>query len=189
MAIVLVPLTFGPPESFAFADVPKVALTRLLAVLIAAVWAVDIAMSISTAGTGAMADWRGRLSRWLRAYPPRWTLVAAAFLLVVAALSAAVSPIRSVGLWGFEPGRDGQSLLNTASVLVIFFAVALRLRTRAQLWRLAGALAVGTLLASLYVVAQAASVDPFDTGALFGGVAGSFGFPTPPARRCCQASR
>ena len=177
VAVVLVPLTFGPPESFAFTDVPKVALTRLLAVLIAAVWAVDIAISVSTAGIGAMADWRGRLSGWLRAYPPRWTLVAAAFLLVVAALSAAVSPIRSVGLWGFEPGRDGQSLLNTASVLVIFFAVALRLRTRAQLWRLAGALAGGTLLASLYVVAQAASVDPFDTGALFGGVAGSFGFP------------
>ena len=177
VAVVLVPLTFGPPESFAFADVPKVALTRLLAVLIAAVWAVDIAISVSTAGIGAMADWRGRLSGWLRAYPPRWTLVAAAFLLIVAALSAAVSPIRSVGLWGFEPGRDGQSLLNTASVLVIFFAVALRLRTRAQLWRLASALAVGTLLASLYVVAQAASVDPFDAGALFGGVAGSFGFP------------
>ena len=59
VAIVLVPLTFGPPESFAFADVPKVALTRLLAVLIAAVWAVDIAISVSTAGIGAMADWRG----------------------------------------------------------------------------------------------------------------------------------
>ena len=44
VAVVLVPLTFGPPESFAFTDVPKVALTRLLAVLIAAVWAVDIAM-------------------------------------------------------------------------------------------------------------------------------------------------
>ena len=177
VAVVLVPLTFGPPESFAFADVPKVALTRLLAVLIAAVWAVDIAIGVSTVGTGAMADWRGRLSGWLRAYPPRWTLVAAAFLLVVAALSAAVSPIRSVGLWGFEPGRDGQSLLNSASVLVVFFAVALRLRTRAQLWRLAGALAGGTLLASLYVVAQAASVDPFNAGALSGGVAGSFGFP------------
>jgi O-antigen ligase len=178
VSVILVPLTFGPPESFSFFDVPKVALMRLLAALIAGAWAIDVAIGVSTVGFPAFAGWLGRLTAWLRAYPPRLTLVAAGLLLAVTALSVALSPVRTIGLWGFEVGRDGQSLLTTASMLVVFLAIALRLRTSAQLWRLAGALAVGTLLPSLYIVAQALSLDPFDLDRFLPGrVVGSFGNP------------
>ena len=112
------------------------------------------------------------------AYPPRWVVIAAAGFFLVALLSTLASPIRTTALWGLEQGRDGQSLLSTASVLAVFVAIALRLRTPAQAWRLAGALAVGAFLSSLYVLFQAAGLDPFDLERFLPGrVVGSFGNP------------
>jgi hypothetical protein len=142
-AIVLVPLTFGPPESFALFDVPKIALMRLIAAAIAGGVALDAALKLA----------------------------------LVAVLSTLASPMRSVALWGFEEGRDGQSLLSVASVLTIFFAVALRLRTPAQAWRLAAAIAATTILAALYVIAQAVGTDPFELDRFRLRISGSFGNP------------
>ena len=99
--IVLVPLTFGPPGWFAFFDVPKVALMRTLVALVLAAWTVEGALRVMARGLPATAGWRARPLRWLNAYPPRWTLAAAAATALIAALSTLASAIPSTALWGF----------------------------------------------------------------------------------------
>ena len=178
-AVVLVPLTFGPPDWSAFFDIPKVALMRTLAALILGAWTLEAALRVPVPRERLVStDWPRHAIRWLNDYPPRWTIAAAAVLGVAALLSSVASAIPSTALWGYEQGRDGGSLLSIASVLTVFFAIALRLRSEQQAWRLVAAIAAGTTIASGYVLVQALGLDPFDLRRFLPGrVVGTFGNP------------
>ena len=134
---------------------------RLLAALIVGLAVLALALQSSTLQLPERGGIRARFADWLREHPPRLIVVVAIGLLVTVLLSALASPLASTSLRGFEAGRDGQSFLSVASVLTVFFAIALRLRRPAQIWRLVGAIAAGVLLSSLYAIAQAAEIDPF----------------------------
>ena len=178
LTIVSVPLVFGPPGWLAFFEVPKIALMRTLVALILAAWTLDVALRVAARGLPAALGWRGRAAGWLNAYPPRWTLVAAAATALVAAASTLASPVPLTALWGFEQGGEGRSLLSIASVLALFFAIALRLRSERMAWRLVAAVGLVTAVAAGYVVVQGFGMDPFELGRLLPGrVVGSFGNP------------
>ena len=177
-AVVLVPLTFGPPGWLASFDTPKIALMRTLMALMLAAWTVDAALRVVVGGIPAIGGWRGRTLGWLNAYPPRWTLAAAAATALVAAASTLGSAIPLTALWGFEQGGEGRSLLSTASVLALFFAIALRLRSERMAWRLVAAIGFVTVVAAAYIVTQALGMDPFELGRFKAGrLVGSFGNP------------
>jgi hypothetical protein len=94
-AIALVPLVFSPPGWFAFLDTPKVALLHLAGGVLAAVWAVDLALAAQTGGLPHPRLWpagaRGALG-WLRADPLRWPLAAGLALALVSAWPRQPSP-------------------------------------------------------------------------------------------------
>jgi O-antigen ligase len=176
-AILLVPLTFGPPSWFTVSDVAKVALIRLLAVAIAGLTLADVALVVTSTRIPHAASWRARLSEWLAAYPPRWTVLAAIGLLAVASVSALSSPFRDVALRGFEEGRDGYSLLSFWSVIVVFLAIAFRAHSEAMIDRVLVAIVAATILTSLYGILQAIGVDPWGGGSPSSRALSSFGSP------------
>ena len=105
-------------------------------------------------------------------------IVLAIGLLAVVAASAILSPFGSVATRGLEEGRDGYSLAGFASVVIVFFAVAYRARTGSSIDRLLRAVAIATVLSSLYGLAQTIGVAPWGLGELNASrVIGSFGNP------------
>ena len=138
----------------------------------------DVALRVIARGLPAAAGWRERTAGWLNAYPPRWTLAAAATTALVAVASTLASAIPSTALWGFAQGAEGRSLLSTAGLLALFFAIALRARSERMAWRLAAAVALGTAAAAGYIIAQGFENDPFWLiRFLPGRLVGSFGNP------------
>ena len=160
--LLLVPLAFSPPGWFAFFETPKIAIARGAAGAIVILWAIDL----------ALLSWRGRapspsgawrsFTVWVRVEPLRWTVVATAAYLLWVVASTLASAVPRIAFWGFEYGRDGQSLYSVASVTVIFFAISLRLRRQAQIWRLVASLLVSATLVALYALLQSQQLDPFD---------------------------
>jgi len=104
------------------------------------------------------------LRAWLREAPLRWGVVFGAAYLVWVALSAAVSAVPAAALWGYEYGREGQSLMG-----VIFMAIATRLHRSTQVWRLVGAIIASGLFVSLYAGLQAVELDPYDLSRILPG--------------------
>ena len=144
VAAVLVPLIVLSEQSFvSITQLPKVALYRTIAgialVLLSARYAIGL-------GGGPALRWPGK--------PAGALMAVAVALLAATALSTALSISPSLSTWGKEPGNDGSGLYNTAAHIVLFLVVALCLRTRAQVWRLVGAIALSGTLASLIAVAQ-----------------------------------
>ncbi|MDA0797192.1 MAG: O-antigen ligase family protein [Chloroflexi bacterium] len=177
-AIVLVPLTFGPPSWFTVSDVAKVAVMRVLAAAIAGMALTDMALALASEPSLRVGAWRARLRAWLASYPPRGVILLAIGLLTVVATSAVLSPFDAVATRGFEEGRDGYSLISFASVVVVFLAIAYRARTPSTIDRLLRAIATATVLTSLYGIAQTVGVAPWGLDALNASrVVGSFGNP------------
>ena len=177
-AIVLVPLTFGPPSWFTVSDVAKVAVMRVLAAAIAGMALTDMALALASEPSLRVGAWRARLRAWLASNPPRGVILLAIGLLTVVATSAVLSPFGAVATRGFEEGRDGYSLISFAFVVVVFLAIAYRARTPSTIDRLLRAIATATVLTSLYGIAQTVGVAPWGLDALNASrVVGSFGNP------------
>jgi CHASE2 domain-containing sensor protein len=87
-------------------------------------------------------------------------VVAAATVVAANLISVALSPVRSVSVWGLDPGQDTYGLASVASHAVIFAAMATHLRTPAQLTRLLWAIAGAAIAASAYGTLQHFGVDP-----------------------------
>ncbi len=187
LAVGLVPLAFAPSGFMAFVDVPKVALLRTLAGLMAVLWAVEWAFRPqrpSQAGVPSEGSDEGprhptalaRLKAWAKGQPGRWAMLAAALFLASSAVSLAFSPAIPVALWGREPGRDGYGFYTMACYVLLFLVVATHLKTMRQLWRLLGAVAAAATLAGAYGVLQHYGIDPLHQGAAQR-VQSSFGNP------------
>ncbi len=173
-AALVVPLVVLSETSFiSFTELPKTAALRLLSSFIAIALLIRLAAAVAT-GDGPIL--RGGLIRsvesavrWSVRNPANALITAAVAIGIVTGISTAVSISPQASLWGKEPGNDGYGLYTTAAYIVLFMAIALRLRTRSQAWRLWGAITVSGLLAALIGVAQHFGISPLGISATYDG--------------------
>ena len=151
-AVAIVPtLIVSPDVMFGYADVPKVAATRVIAGFVASAAIINIAASMWRSGT-VTARLAG--SRWL---------VASVFVFLLANILSTVFSITPSGsLHGAYPGFDGTDLYSLLSYAVIGLAAAAYLRKRRHFMSLFAAIAVAGSLASVYGIFQFAGLDPLD---------------------------
>jgi len=162
-------LAFAPPGWFAFFEIPKIAIARAAAGGIVMLWSADIALSVWRDGLPRPGSWYTSVRQWLAAEPIRWTVVAALTYLGLSVASTIASTVHGVSIWGFEYGREGQSLVGVGSLVVFFLAITLRLQTPGQLWRLFAAIVATGLLVSVYALAQHLDIDPWHLSRVFPG--------------------
>ena len=174
-ALALIPLAFNGREVVFFFLQPKDLLLHFAALLIAGLWGFEWALK----GYGPQLSLSSFTTTWSwrKNNPRNWALAAAAGFGVTATISTILSPLPGVSLWGRDFSALGYELHSILSLLVIFFAIALRVREPEQvkriLWVIAGA---GTLTAA-YGVSQRYGWDPIGYGAGSGRVISSFGNP------------
>ena len=143
-----------------FIQMPKVFVLRTVALYLVAAFAIE----------WAMRGWRGPdqeqplLRRWradVQRHPAKLVLIGAVAVLFATLVSIAFAPVKSIAIWGIDPGWDTYALINLAAYLVLFAAVATHLRTGAQLKRLIWALTGVSMMISLLSVGQHFGIDPF----------------------------
>ena len=187
LTVVLVPLIFFDPD-FAFSEavisyveVPKIALLRTLVALMAILWLVKWSIE-GHSGFGGLVRgrdssffsmyWLRTLRDWLIERPIRWLFLAVWFFLGTTLLSTFLSGSFDVSMWGEVPGQDGYPAYTIVAYVVLFGIIATHLKTRAQLWRLIGALVLMGALASGYAILQHYDHDFFELSEITGGDAG-----------------
>ena len=169
MIVVLVPLAFVSREymvseaAIAHLEIPKIAVLRTLAGLIAVLWLIEWGMTDRTSGdTLLWRRWSGfnpaalflKSHDWLRGRPTRWLVLAVLFYLATTLLSTVLSASFSVSIWGEVPGQDGYATYTIVSYVLLFGVIATHLKTAAQLWRLMGALVLVGVAVGGYGVLQ-----------------------------------
>ena len=162
LTIVLVPLVFVPrgyvlsEATIDFLELPKVALLRTLAALMAILWLIEWGSQrrpstehlIGGARPGFRLDaWLSGMGGWLRCRPTRWIYLAVWAYLGTAIVSTVLSASFEVSMWGEVPGQDGSATYTTLAYVIVFGVIATHLKTPSQLWRLVGAVVcVGVLV-------------------------------------------
>ena len=143
LALLVVPAFFDVYSRHPF-EPDKAMVVRLLALLMAAAGLVR-----------ALEAWK----RWR--WPAGAPLVAPVLLyLGAAAVSTALSVAPRLSLWGSYV--RGEGLVTLAAYLVVFTALAARLRRREQLDRVMDAVVAGSVPVTLYGIVQAVGLDPID---------------------------
>ncbi len=157
----LVPLAMAPEGAMAdFIQVPKVALLRIIVLVVSALWACEWALTPKAGPGGPHRSLRSRFLGYFRGSPAGWIILAAVAFLAANIISTLLSPVYRVSLWGQEPGSDSYSLFAVAMYLVLFFAVATHLRSQAQIQRLLWVVIGAATVASSYGIAQRFGFDP-----------------------------
>lgn len=169
LAVLLAPLIFFNHDYaiseaiIAYVEVPKVALLRTLAGLMAILWIIEWVLRgrFPRVSSGDKPGaWRHpvtlmvRLAAWLRQQPAHWVILAVWLFLGTTLLSTALSGSVSVSLWGEIPGQDSYSAYTIVTFVLLFGIIASHLKTRPQLWRLLGAISATGVLISGYAVLQ-----------------------------------
>ncbi len=171
--VVLTPLVFSPRNWFNFYNDPKYAVLHLVALVIIAVWAWEWATYPRSSTWPSLSG----VLRWAGRRPERWAVVSVGGLGLSAVISTVLSPVPAVSLWGRDFTDLGYELYSFLSLLVVFIAIAVRMRTEHQVRRLMLALAgVGTLIA-VYGIAQRYGWDALGPGENSGRVIASLGNP------------
>ena len=189
IAVFLLPLAFfgqnyAQSEAvIAYVEVPKVALLRTLAGLMAALWLIDWGLHSSPESNLSLSP---RILRvlpalslaWLKneilEQPRRWPLFAVGLYLGTTFLSTALSGSFRVSLWGEVPGQDSYSTYNVVAYVILFAMIATRLKTRLQVWRLLGAIVAMGVLVSGYAILQHYGQDFLHLSESTGGYTTSF---------------
>jgi tetratricopeptide (TPR) repeat protein len=184
LAAVLVPLAFLDRDFavseavIAYVEVPKIALLRTLAALMAVLWMVEWGLRGRFRFGPLFGDpgfqlrpstWMAELRGWLREQPSRWLFLAVSFFLGTTLLSTALSGSLDVSLWGEVPGQDGYPAYTVVTYVVLFGVVATHLKTKPQLWRLLGAIVGTGVLIGIYAILQHYGHDFFDLTETTGG--------------------
>jgi tetratricopeptide (TPR) repeat protein len=174
LVVVLVPIIFLDRQYsiseaiIAYVEVPKVAMLRTLAGLIAILWLVEWGITVSTGPPETVAQRVRRfqpsqsipvLSGWLRGQPAHWLMLSVWFYLGTTLLGTLFSASFSVSLWGEVPGQDGYSAYSIVAYVLLFWVIATHLKTRSQLLRLMGAIVTMGILISGLAVLQAYGHD------------------------------
>ena len=177
IGLILIPTVFRGREFVAFYSQPKFFVLHFVALTIAVLWLFELVMDAVTESDGESKSLFERADQWLARAWHRWTVIAVAGFGLTLILSTLLSPLPWVSVWGRDFGDLGYDLYSTLSYLVIFFAIALRTGTQAQLLRIALSIAaVGTFSAG-YAVAQAFGWDPIGRGEGLNRVIASLGNP------------
>lgn len=178
LTVFLVPLTFIDPESMALGFIiPKVTLYRSLVGVICALWLIERALGSPIIGEAISRTQLGQIKGWLLSNPSRIIIVAAWAVLTTHLISTLLSSSITVSFWGKEPALDGNSFYNTLSHFILFLVVATHTQTKAQLWRLYGAVIASGLLVGSYAVLQFYGLDPLGIHSGGTGVVSSLGNP------------
>ena len=171
LAVLLVPLAFFDRDFarseavISYVEVPKIALLRTLAGLMAVLWLIEWGIegrlpSISSFRSRTNSSWlrpkelAAKLSAWARIRPERWLILGVWFYLGTTLLGTVLSAQFGVSMWGEVPGQDGYPAYTIVAYAVLFGVIATHLKTRPQLWRLLGAIVVVGVLISGYAVLQ-----------------------------------
>ena len=147
----------------AYVEIPKVALLRTIAGLIAILWALEWTIKsgalqgpFKLVSIDVLAEKLSpfksvsALRIWLNVHPTRWFLLAAGLFFGSTVLSTVLSGAPATSLWGEIPGQDGYSAYTMASYGVLFAAIATHLTTKDQLGRLLATLVLMGTLVGLY---------------------------------------
>ena len=173
LTVLLVPLVFLNKDyaiseaAIANVEVPKVALLRLLAGMMALLWLAEWAIT-SPAFEGSFrsitinsfsqrlnpVNLVSALKRWLNVHPIRWFLLAAGIFFGSTFLSTVLSGSFKTSLWGEIPGQDGYSAYTIAAYGILFAVITTHLRSRPQLGRLIGAVVMMGTLVGFFGVLQ-----------------------------------
>ena len=160
-AAVLVPAAIMHEDyMLGFIQMPKVFALRTAALYLVAVFAIEWAMR-----RAQPADERlpllSRVWAAVQRHPAKLVIIGAVAVLSATLASVAFAPVKTIAIWGIDPGWDTYALVNLAAYLVLFAAVATHLRTAAQLRRLVWALTAVSMAISLLSVGQHFGIDPF----------------------------
>ena len=160
VAAVLVPAAIMHEDFMVgFIQMPKVFVLRTAALYLGAMFAIEWAL-----GRWQVSNQDRMLLRWRTAvqqHPAKLVIAGAAGVLFATLVSVAFAPVKSIALWGIDPGWDTYGLVSLAAYLVIFAAVATHLRTGAQLRRLVWALTAASMAIGLLGIGQHFGIDPF----------------------------
>jgi hypothetical protein len=143
----------------AFAEQPKQFALHLSAAVVVVAWAIEL---VFRDGSRSLSP---SLNSWLGKSPARWTVAAVTAFAVVGVLSTVFSQAPMISLWGQDFSDLGYDLYSFLSILVLFMAVALRLRGRVQIQRMVYVFAGTGVTAAAYGVSQHFGWDPFGSGA------------------------
>jgi tetratricopeptide (TPR) repeat protein len=184
LATVLIPLAFldrdfaASEAVISYVEVPKIALLRTLVGLMCILWLIEwgirgrLHFGSFFGGLGPSLRLKDRLRRlraWLSERPTRWLFLAVWFFLGTTLLSTVLSGSFNVSMWGEVPGQDGYPSYTIVAYVLLFAVIATHLKTRAQLWRILGAITVlGTLIAG-YGILQHYGRDFLDLTETTGG--------------------
>ena len=163
-------------------EVPKVALLRSLAGVIAVLWSLEWAIKSRafqgtfpwiSSDTLAAKTRPSKLLRafggWLNVHPTRWLLLAAALFFGSTFVSTVFSASFINSMWGEIPGQDGYSAYTIASYGILFGVIATHLKSKAQMGRLLGAVVFMGVLVGLYANLQHFGHDFFSITESTGG--------------------
>ena len=160
IAAFLVPILILPDRAMVFVESPKVALLRGIAVIMLGLMVWEWALTPRLPAVAQVPGFTARMGQWVREGPSQWVLGAAVLFLAAYVLSALLSPVPGVSIFGREPGRDSFSLYSIATSMVLFFAVATHLRRPEQLQRLMWAIVASALVVSAYGIGQRWDFEP-----------------------------
>lgn len=144
-------------------ELPKIALLRTLAGLMASLWLIEWGLqhggNLNFVGPGGEFSvrpgaWFSSLRQWLRGEPTRWLVLAVVIYLASTLLSTALSASFSVSMWGDFPGQNSYGAYTVISYVIIFGVIATHLKTRAQLSRILSAFAAMGVLVAAYAIFQ-----------------------------------
>ena len=184
LLVVLVPLTFIDRDYavseavIAYLEVPKVALLRTLAGVMAALWLVEWSIYGRFSAWTWINSHRESLPSfsmlagvvgWLQEQPSRLVMLAVWFFLGSTILSTLLSGSIITSLWGEIPGQDGFAAYTVAGYFLVCGIIATHLKTRGQLWRLLAAFAGMGTLAAGYAICQHFGYDFLDLTEQTGG--------------------
>ena len=154
---------------------PKDFVLHFLALLILSLWVIEWALG----GYQPQVDLgsAGAIRRWLGRNPRNWALASAAVFGSAVTLSTILSPLPAVSLWGRDFSQLGYELYSVLSLLVLFFAIALRIRDPEQIRRVLLVFAGAGAITGLYGISQRYGWDPIGNGEDQARVISSFGNP------------
>lgn len=182
VTILAVPIIIAPQDSLIFNyQLPKIVLLRGMVSLMAVLWLLRWLTSAASPIAGFKAESRptwNTFRSWIVAQPVRLLAVGVLAFVVINLFSAMLSVSSDVSVWGGFKALDGYGLHNVLMFGVLFWVVASNVTTRAQVWRLLGAVAASGGIAALIGVLQ--RIDIISAGApatSVDGISSTFGNP------------
>ena len=155
---------------------PKSYLLHASALIIVCLWAFDVSLAWAQreGKTSLFSEFRAWLVVSLK-NPVWWAFLFTVLFLVGQVISVIISPSPLLSFIGRNQNEPGGDFYTQLSTLIIFVAIAVRVRRRQQIERIMVALTVCGLIATLYGFVQLFGIDPFHFS--MGRIYSTFGNP------------